>query len=125
MPDSLFPHVLSAQCLLIWAYNPTPCPPPRFQAATGAWPAQANDVVFLRAIAEWLRANASVDAGKVMVTGMSAGAMMANRMGCDATGTFAAVAAVEGESRAVEFTTLADVPEVCDRWFDFFFFIAR
>jgi len=36
-----------------------------------------------------------------------------------------AVAAVEGESRAVEFTTFADVPEVCDRWFDFFFFIAR
>lgn len=65
-------------------------------ATTGPWPAPVNDVVFLRAVAEWLQANASVDPAKVMVTGMSAGAMMANRMGCDAAETFAAVAAVEG-----------------------------
>ena len=53
--------------------------------------------MFFASTAQWLQPNAGVDPAKVVVAGMSAGAMMANRVGCDAADAFAAVAAVEGD----------------------------
>lgn len=60
-------------------------------------PAQADidDVGFLTAMVAAIEQQAPVDAGRVYVAGMSNGAMMALRLGCQ-TNLFAAVAAVAG-----------------------------
>eukprot|EP01064_Diplonema_japonicum_P007612 TRINITY_DN15255_c0_g1_i1.p1 TRINITY_DN15255_c0_g1~~TRINITY_DN15255_c0_g1_i1.p1 ORF type:complete len:331 (+),score=29.23 TRINITY_DN15255_c0_g1_i1:36-1028(+) len=57
---------------------------------------QVKDVAFARYIAKWLVANVCADEGSLFVTGFSNGGMMANRIGCEASDVFAAVAPVAG-----------------------------
>jgi polyhydroxybutyrate depolymerase len=58
--------------------------------------AQTDDVAFIEALIDKLVAGGGVDRKRVFVTGMSNGAMMAQRLACEATGRFAAVASVAG-----------------------------
>lgn len=58
----------------------------------------ANDTQFLTHVAEWAATNLpGLDPARIYATGMSAGAMMVERLGCDAPGPFAALAPVEGD----------------------------
>jgi polyhydroxybutyrate depolymerase len=56
----------------------------------------SNDVAFAKAIVEDLKKVFPVDASRVFATGMSTGGMMANRLACDASDVFAAIASVAG-----------------------------
>ena len=56
-----------------------------------------DDVAFMKALAEHSVSQSGADKERIFVTGMSAGAMMAQRLGCDAADSFAAIAAVEGD----------------------------
>ena len=56
----------------------------------------ANDVVFLTDLARLLERRYCVDAKEVYVVGFSGGARLASRLACEASGVFAAVAAVSG-----------------------------
>jgi polyhydroxybutyrate depolymerase len=55
-----------------------------------------DDVGFLVALTQKLRAQYGIDAGHVFATGMSNGGFMANRLACDHAELFAAVAPVSG-----------------------------
>jgi len=55
-----------------------------------------DDVGFLAALADKLRSQYGIDPGHVFATGMSNGGFMANRLACDRTDLFAAVAPVSG-----------------------------
>jgi polyhydroxybutyrate depolymerase len=56
----------------------------------------ADDVAFVRALIERFEAGDGVDADRVYVTGMSRGGMMTYRLGCELSGTLAAIAPVSG-----------------------------
>ena len=55
-----------------------------------------DDVGFLVALADRLTQDFGIDRGKVFATGMSAGAFMANRLGCARADVFSAIAPVAG-----------------------------
>lgn len=62
-----------------------------------AVPADApDDVVFLEQLVDLMEHTYCVDHSRVYVTGFSGGARMASQLGCDASGTFAAIAPVSG-----------------------------
>ena len=60
-----------------------------------------DDVGFLVALAGKLQNEYGIDPGHVFATGMSNGAFMSNRLGCDRADVFAAVAPVSGTLGAV------------------------
>lgn len=55
-----------------------------------------DDVGFIRAVLEDLKAGISINPKQVYATGMSNGAMMSYRLGCEASDIFAAIAPVAG-----------------------------
>jgi polyhydroxybutyrate depolymerase len=55
-----------------------------------------DDVGFIAALVGKLVAEYGIDPGRVFVTGLSAGAFMANRLACDRADLFAAIAPVSG-----------------------------
>ena len=55
-----------------------------------------DDVGFLVAVVDQLTAQYGIPRGRVFATGMSAGAFMANRLGCQRADVFAAIAPVAG-----------------------------
>lgn len=58
-----------------------------------------NDVEFFEQIIKWFTENMCVDGENVFATGFSNGAMMTNRLACEATHLFKAVAPVAGNIR--------------------------
>jgi polyhydroxybutyrate depolymerase len=63
---------------------------------TPAAEAGVDDVAFIDALIDHLTTSAGVDAERVYVTGMSNGAMMAQRLGCDLGDRIAAIGPVAG-----------------------------
>jgi polyhydroxybutyrate depolymerase len=55
-----------------------------------------DDVGFVRAIVADLQAQANIDAKRIYATGMSNGAILSQRLGCEAADVFAAIAPVAG-----------------------------
>ncbi len=55
-----------------------------------------NDVAFIAALIDTLERSYSIDRKRIFVTGISNGAMMSFRLGCELSGTIAAIAPVEG-----------------------------
>ncbi|MFI5259038.1 MAG: alpha/beta hydrolase family esterase [Candidatus Limnocylindrales bacterium] len=68
----------------------------------------ADDVVFIRALIDRFKATDRVDPDRVYVTGHSRGGMMTYRLGCELSGTVAAIAPVSGNMAAASGS--ADVP---------------
>eukprot|EP00930_Biecheleria_cincta_P086419 TRINITY_DN75709_c0_g1_i1.p1 TRINITY_DN75709_c0_g1~~TRINITY_DN75709_c0_g1_i1.p1 ORF type:complete len:348 (+),score=35.72 TRINITY_DN75709_c0_g1_i1:71-1114(+) len=58
----------------------------------------AHDVDFLRFIARWAASDMCADPSHIFLAGFSAGAMMANRMGCEASDVFAGVGIQAGNA---------------------------
>jgi polyhydroxybutyrate depolymerase len=73
-----------------------PCPPECGDCGQCGWSSCHDDVGFLRALVADITGRWSVAAGRVHVTGFSNGAMMANRIACEASEMFASVALVGG-----------------------------
>jgi polyhydroxybutyrate depolymerase len=61
-----------------------------------AMSAQVDDVAFIRALIDHLLTTHPIDPGRVYVTGISNGAMMAHRLGCELSDRIAAIAPVAG-----------------------------
>jgi polyhydroxybutyrate depolymerase len=57
---------------------------------------EIDDVAFLRAMVEKIGRDFTIDRSRIYATGMSNGAMMAYRLGCEASDLFAAIAPVAG-----------------------------
>jgi polyhydroxybutyrate depolymerase len=57
---------------------------------------RVDDVAFIRAVVEAVARDFAVDRRAIYATGLSNGAMMAYRLGCDAADVFAAIAPVAG-----------------------------
>ena len=57
---------------------------------------QVDDVGFIRALINWLEANRPVTPGAVFVAGMSNGAMLCHRLGCELAEKISAIAPVAG-----------------------------
>lgn len=55
-----------------------------------------DDVGFIRAVVEDASKHALIDSGRVFATGISNGAMMSTRLGCEASDVFAGIAPVAG-----------------------------
>jgi polyhydroxybutyrate depolymerase len=55
-----------------------------------------DDVGFVRAIAASLQAQVNIDARRIYATGLSNGAILSQRLACEAADLFAAVAPVAG-----------------------------
>jgi polyhydroxybutyrate depolymerase len=58
--------------------------------------AEVDDVGFLRAVVEDIRAHYAIDRNRVFATGLSNGAIMSQRLACEAADVFAAIAPVAG-----------------------------
>ncbi|MEP6740148.1 MAG: hypothetical protein ABJA61_07190 [Caldimonas sp.] len=65
----------------------------------GACLAQIDDVAYSRALLADLAAHISIDAKRVFATGFSNGAAMTQRLACEASDVFAAVAPASGENQ--------------------------
>ena len=63
---------------------------------TPAERAGVNDVAFIRALIDLLRSQYSIDRHRIYAAGMSNGAMMTERLGCDLANRIAAIAPVAG-----------------------------
>ncbi|MGB5630104.1 MAG: PHB depolymerase family esterase [Woeseiaceae bacterium] len=88
-----------------------PCPPECGVCGECAWTSCNDDVGFLRALAGAVTTAYAVDAGRLYVSGFSNGAMMANRIACEASELFAAVALVGGRlERGFECTPSRRLP---------------
>jgi len=74
----------------------SPCPPECGDCGQCGWSSCNDDVGFLKTLVGAMTTNFSVDAGRVFVSGFSNGAMMANRIGCEASELFAGVALIGG-----------------------------
>ncbi|MGH9020778.1 MAG: alpha/beta hydrolase family esterase [Acidimicrobiales bacterium] len=72
----------------------------------------ANDVSFLVALVRGLEARYCVNRDEVYATGFSGGARMASQLACDASRTFAAIAAVSGLRRPTPCPTTRAVPVI-------------
>jgi polyhydroxybutyrate depolymerase len=68
----------------------------------------ADDVIFIRALIDHFKATDGVDPNRVYVTGHSRGGMMTYRLGCELSGTVAAIAPVSGNMATASGS--ADVP---------------
>jgi polyhydroxybutyrate depolymerase len=64
----------------------------------------ADDLGFLDSLVASVTSAVRIDAGAVFATGLSNGAYLAQRLGCERAGTFAAIAPVEGALPAGEAT---------------------
>jgi polyhydroxybutyrate depolymerase len=73
-----------------------PCPPECGDCGKCGWASCNDDVGFLKAVVAGVSANFTTDGESYFVTGFSNGSMMTNRIACDASGLFAAVALVGG-----------------------------
>ena len=73
----------------------------------------ADDVAFISATIDRLEAGDGVDPDRVYVTGLSRGAMMTYRLGCELSGRVAAIAPVSGNMATADGS--ADVPCTLDR----------
>jgi len=73
-----------------------PCPPECGNCGQCGWTSCNDDVGFLKELVAEVLGRWLVDSERVYVTGFSNGAMMANRIGCEASELFAAVALVGG-----------------------------
>lgn len=74
----------------------SPCPPECGDCGQCGWSSCNDDVGFLRVLVGAMKTNFSVDADRVFVSGFSNGAMMANRIACEASELFAGVALIGG-----------------------------
>lgn len=87
------------------------CPPECGDCGQCGWTSCNDDVGFLRALVAEVKSNWSVDAGRLHITGFSNGAMMANRIACEASELFASVALVGGRlERGFECTPTRRLP---------------
>ncbi len=73
-----------------------PCPPECGSCGECGWASCHDDVGFLKKLLERIVADLQVDEKRVYVSGFSNGAMMANRIACEASELIAAVALVSG-----------------------------
>jgi polyhydroxybutyrate depolymerase len=88
-----------------------PCPPECGNCGKCGWSSCNDDVGFLRALVAEITSNWNVDAQRLHITGFSNGAMMANRMACEASELFASVALVGGRlERGFECTPTKRLP---------------
>ena len=76
--------------------NKVPCPPECGNCGQCGWTSCHDDVGFLRSLVADVVDRWHVDASRVHVSGFSNGAMMANRIGCEASELFASVAFIGG-----------------------------
>ena len=74
----------------------SPCPPECGDCGQCGWSSCNDDVGFLKSLVGVITATFAVDADRVFVSGFSNGAMMANRIGCEASELFAGVALIGG-----------------------------
>lgn len=73
-----------------------PCPPECGSCGQCGWASCHDDVGFLKALVARVLSEFSIDAGRIYVSGFSNGAMMANRIACEASELFAAAALFGG-----------------------------
>lgn len=73
-----------------------PCPPECGTCGNCGWSACHDDVGFLRSLVQEVSSELAVDRSRVFIGGFSNGAMMANRIACEASELFAAVALLGG-----------------------------
>lgn len=73
-----------------------PCPPECGTCGQCGWASCHDDVGFLKALVAGISLDFTIDPARVYVSGFSNGAMMANRIACDASELFAAVALIAG-----------------------------
>lgn len=73
-----------------------PCPPECGNCGNCGWASCNDDVGFLRLLVATITADLNIDTNSFFVTGFSNGSMMANRIACEASELFAAVALVGG-----------------------------
>jgi len=73
-----------------------PCPPECGNCGQCGWTSCHDDLGFLRVLVESLFDSWSIDPARLHVSGFSNGAMMANRIACEASELFASVALVGG-----------------------------
>ncbi len=73
-----------------------PCPPECGTCGKCGWTSCNDDVGFLKALVARVAADLNIDEQSFFVSGFSNGAMMANRIGCEASELFAAVALIGG-----------------------------
>lgn len=88
-----------------------PCPPECGNCGQCGWTSCHDDVGFLRSLVKELTSRWAVDADRVHVSGFSNGAMMANRIACEASELFASAALVGGRlERGFECTPRRRLP---------------
>ncbi len=73
-----------------------PCPPECGNCGRCGWASCHDDVGFLEALVLRVRSDFSINPGRVYVSGFSNGAMMSNRIACEASELFAAAALIGG-----------------------------
>jgi polyhydroxybutyrate depolymerase len=73
-----------------------PCPPECGTCGRCGWASCHDDVGFLEALVARFSSRFMIDADRVYVSGFSNGALMSNRIGCEASALFAAVALIGG-----------------------------
>ncbi len=73
-----------------------PCPPECGDCGKCGWASCNDDTGFLKSLAAEVLAEFKIDESSFFVAGFSNGSMMANRIGCEASELFAAVALVGG-----------------------------
>jgi len=76
--------------------TPALCPPECGTCGKCGWSSCHDDVGFLKELVSRIASDFAVDTNRVYVSGFSNGAMMANRIACEASELFAAVALVGG-----------------------------
>jgi len=88
-----------------------PCPPECGNCGQCGWTSCHDDLGFLRVLITRLIDTLSVDAARLHISGFSNGAMMANRMACEAPELFASVALIGGRlERGFECTPTKRLP---------------
>ncbi len=88
-----------------------PCPPECGNCGLCGWTSCNDDVGFLKALVAEIGGRWSVDSDRVYVSGFSNGAMMANRIACEASELFAAAALIGGRvERGFECTPTSRLP---------------
>ncbi len=89
----------------------SPCPPECGNCGQCGWSSCNDDVGFLRSLVAEVTDRWVVDSRRVHITGFSNGAMMANRIACEASELFASVALVGGRlERGFECTPSQRMP---------------
>ncbi|MGI9237640.1 MAG: alpha/beta hydrolase family esterase [Woeseiaceae bacterium] len=73
-----------------------PCPPECGSCGSCGWASCHDDVGFLEALVARIESDLMIDANRVYASGFSNGAMMSNRIACEASELFAAAALIGG-----------------------------